>query len=159
MVGTVTPGPEESPRAISTSAPVTEPEPAANSASGAPSAEAKTFPPLKTPTIQEFRNEVARDPETTPPSLLRFAAVLGPRMEAALKSEDAAKALEPELEDCALARNGHGAIASVQATCLSDARKLGRAYPDSLGERAANLTSQADPSVTRLLSVLPADER
>jgi len=102
-----------------------------------------------TPSISTLREEVKKDPHTTPQSLLRFGLAVGQRMEKALASETAANAFLNELEGC-LGSASHEVPQAAQALCIESARDLAKKYPN-LNVRAEKLAAQADPSVARLV--------
>ncbi len=102
----------------------------------------------KIPSIAHVRDEVAKDPHSTPASLLSFAADLAPKMEAGMKDEKSAQHFIEELKDCAL---GNGAE-SARALCLSDAQMLSKKFP-SLQPQFENILDHADPRVSRLADV------
>jgi hypothetical protein len=119
--------------------------------SAAASEPAPTPLPLNqvTPSIGALREEIKKDPHTTPQSLLRFGLSVGQRMEKALASETTASAFLNELEEC-VATTSHDVPQAAQALCIESARDLAQKYP-SLSARAEQLAAQADPAVARLV--------
>ncbi len=100
------------------------------------------------PSLTETREEVAANPHGTPPSLLSFAASLGPRLDEALRSPDKAEPFFNELVDCVEAPHGR-MTPSAQALCLANVRRLGQKIP-AFRDRAAAAAERADPEVVRL---------
>src|SRR5665213_1288724 len=78
------------------------------------------------PDKKTVREEVERDPHSTPPSLLKFSVELNHKQIAALLSEDRATAFLTELKTCALEKES---LNSVQALCLLNAKRLAKSYP------------------------------
>jgi hypothetical protein len=85
-----------------------------------------------------------------PKSSLFFAARLGKKMEAALKSEDGAASLFQELQDCVTSQRLEGSVTS-QTLCLQDAQELAQAYPQRLKDPYGALYQRAEPRVRSLL--------
>jgi hypothetical protein len=102
------------------------------------------------PDQQTLRKEAEEDPERVPRSTLFFAARLGKKMEAALKSEEGAASLFQELQDCVTSQRLEGSVTS-QTLCLQDAQQLSQAYPSRLKEQYATLFERAEPRVRSLL--------
>jgi hypothetical protein len=100
------------------------------------------------PTLDKARDEVGENPHVTPKSLISFARELGPRMEMAMKSSEAADTLFTELEECAGSPRGR-LNPSAQALCLVDMRDLAKKYPD-LRPREKAVSEKADAGVLKL---------
>jgi hypothetical protein len=106
---------------------------------------------LDLPNLKDVRKEIARDPHTTPPSLVTFAADLGGKMDEALTSETKASYFFGQLERCAL--SGKGSTRSVQALCLSDAQRVQDKYK-SLKNDYDHLQSQAPAEVVKMSKIV-----
>lgn len=100
------------------------------------------------PTAEKIREEVEKNPHVPADSLISFAADLAPKMEAAMKSPEAAEKFFVELEDCLGSSRLRGS-ATVRALCLVNIRRLGQKVP-SLKARADAAFEKADPELQRL---------
>lgn len=102
----------------------------APSPSGTPAAAEVSEPEERvidfTPKRETYRTEVDRDPHGTPPSLQHFARRMAAKMETGMRTESAARALIPELHDCA--RNSE--VESPRAVCVMNGRRLARKFPN-----------------------------
>jgi len=103
---------------------------------------------LEAPPVQNLRDEVAKDPHGTPPSLLRYAAQIADRMEAAFQSPQEADRLYPELEDC-VKDPGGTVTQTVKLTCYVNALRLSRRYGKRFEGRAEAL-AQASPGTAKM---------
>jgi hypothetical protein len=100
-----------------------------------------------TPTLQNLRDDIAKDPHNAPASMIKFAVELGHRMDDAEKSRAFAGDFLDDLESCTLSGDN---ASSIRALCLSHANRLSAKYED-MKPRVENLARRADPEVTRLL--------
>lgn len=99
-----------------------------------------------TPTAEDLRAEVAKDPHLPPPTLMKFAAALGERMQAAEKSELESTNLVSELDEC-LRNENHPE--GIRAMCLASASRLAKRYP-TLQDRTAEMVRVAGPRISNL---------
>lgn len=105
-----------------------------------------------TPPLGELRAEVGRDPHNTPTALLKFSVALGVKTEHALESEEAARDLYRELNEClegGVERNAR----SVQALCLRKAAELKDKHEALSGDYEV-LRKKADPQAGELVDFL-----
>ncbi len=102
------------------------------------------------PEVEDYRDQAEKNPHSTPEVVLKFAAQMGPKMEAAFNSEEAALALMPELKDCAL----QAEIRSIRALCFSNVVELETKYP-SLQNPRKELESEMDSATLELARKLP----
>lgn len=105
-----------------------------------------------TPRLVKLREEAARNPHGTPPSLLMFSDEVGERV-AQVRNEREATALFRELEEC-LVKPEDPSSHSVQGICLINARDLSRKFE---GLRAAytSLEKKSNPDVVKSIRDLP----
>ncbi|HTL12310.1 MAG TPA: hypothetical protein VL588_07470 [Bdellovibrionota bacterium] len=111
---------------------------------------------LEAPPVQNLRDEVAKDPHGTPPSLLRYAAQMADRMEAAFQSPEEADRLYPELEDC-VKDPGGTVTQTVKLTCYVNALRLSRRYGKRFEGRADAL-AQASPGTAKMAHATGLDQ-
>jgi hypothetical protein len=102
----------------------------------------------KPPTARELADDVRINPHNPPLSLVRFAMEMSPRLEEALRNENAAQKLFGELENCVTDKRLEGAV-STQAVCLNDAKQITEKHA-SLGSRYDLLTRHASPQALLL---------
>lgn len=107
------------------------------------------------PLNTELRQEVARNPHQTPPSLLRFGADVGKRLSQAKKSETEASRFLTELSECGTSELGAQMPVQVQAMCLITASQLGKVWP-TLHSRVEEILKSSDPKSLDLASRLLA---
>jgi hypothetical protein len=79
------------------------------------------------PRPAQVREEVRSDPHQAPPSLLKFARVLGSQLERARKDQEFSLRLLESLEDCV---RSTGVIDSARALCLRQSRRVPGFHPD-----------------------------
>lgn len=110
---------------------------------------------LAFPALDQVREEVRQNPHHTAPTLVSFARSLAPKMEAAQHSPEKARSLFEELRNCALgyAKAGEQSLASVQALCLHNAKRLSETHP-GLAQGYRSLTQKASPEVMDLLAMM-----
>lgn len=100
------------------------------------------------PTISTLREEVEKDPHRTPDSFHAFAAEMGRRMEAVQRTPEKAPQFFSELSECV--KNPElASTPTVQALCLTNARRLGKKFPNLKAE-AEKLNAAATPEARRL---------
>lgn len=102
------------------------------------------------PTQELLRDEIQKDPHSTPPSLLEFANDLTPRLKRALRSEQDASRFFGELRECAESDQSRAVPLTVQAICLSNALVLTDRYPNLRGEYT-HLLAHVDQEVIHLI--------
>jgi hypothetical protein len=98
------------------------------------------------PSPEVYRKEVAEDPHSPPPSMLRFAAGLAPRFAEAQKSPAKADEFYDDLRECA---EGANVPQSAKALCIVNIRDLGKKVP-ALRARSEAYWDRADPKLKRL---------
>lgn len=101
------------------------------------------------PSKGQYQFEALADPHSTPPSLLRFAAMMAREMKQAKADVTDALELMDKLCRCALATNEE--ILAVRATCAENARTLARRYPSELSKDLDMLMVKLDKKVKTLL--------
>ncbi|MCC7443033.1 MAG: hypothetical protein IT285_15475 [Bdellovibrionales bacterium] len=111
---------------------------------------------LESPSVESLREEVARNPHGTPPSLLLYAQRMADRMEAAMQTGDEADRLFAELEDCVRSPTERVTI-QVQVVCYTNAGRLSRKYGGRFKERFENLVASA-PTVASMVKAMGLDE-
>ncbi len=105
------------------------------------------------PKLDSIRDAIKENPHVTPPSVVEFAASLGERMKDAIESEDAAKDLYPELQNCAQDLPKGSFAFTPRAMCYSDAEQLSKQYPSLQGE-FEKLKEGLDPELKQKFSKL-----
>jgi hypothetical protein len=98
------------------------------------------------PSTEELRAEVANDPHLPPPSLMKFAEVMGKYLEQAEQSEDAAANFVGELDEC-LRDEEHPE--PIRALCLASANRLSNKF-EVLKPRTAEMANAAGDHLTEL---------
>lgn len=106
------------------------------------------------PTIASLREEVKKDPHSTPHSLLRFAADLGVRMKAAKTDNAEAQKLLGELTTCVTSDQDGASPVQARALCLVTARELAQQWPD-MHDDVEKLVKGADPEIAELATKVP----
>lgn len=143
---------ERSPSLVGTAA--NAPEISASGLAPSPSdsnpdvAESPDVAPLESlvPTTARLREEVARDPERTPESLVRFSREVRARTDRALRDGEGGR-LFGELERCVSASE---AAPQAQVICVSNADRLAGSDP-ALAMRARALHAAASPEARSAL--------
>jgi hypothetical protein len=112
------------------------------------------------PSAEIVRSEVARNPHTTPPSLIQFAAAMSAKFSRAVQSPENAKIYLEELERC-IDADSPSTVASAQGLCILHMRELVGRFP-VLEERAKKiLDDSTNERAKYLASLMPtaADHR
>lgn len=99
------------------------------------------------PDQKDVKEDVKKDPHSTPDSIVKFAKTMGPLMDKAYLSGDDAKVLINELHDCAL---DDSVAQAARALCVSNADKLAKAHPQ-IKDKAADIRANVSPEVMKLL--------
>lgn len=100
------------------------------------------------PSLELIKEEVQKDPHSTPNSLITFAKKLGPLMEKALKNLTNAEMLADELQDCAM---DESIIHSARATCVANMERLAERH-QIFEERAEQIKKNVSSDVRTLLN-------
>lgn len=106
------------------------------------------------PTISTLRDEVRKDPHSTPHSLLRFGVDIGVRMEAAKSNPAEAQKLLGELKTCVTSDQGGDSPVQARALCLVSARELAQQWP-GMQDDVEKLVKDADPQIIELATKIP----
>ena len=118
----------------------------------------RTLPPLIkiVPNQMTLREEVRKNPEETPKSLLLFSLDLGERMEEAGSSTSSTDKFFGELEECVLEKSKDNAgdssnqpAQTAQALCLLNANRLAQTHEELKG-RYKDLELHAAPAIVSL---------
>jgi len=104
------------------------------------------------PNLQAYKDEIAANPHGAPPSLRRFAEAMAAKMEPALKDENAAKSLVPELGECVKSAS----VTAAQQTCLVNAKRLAKIHPRLAGD-VKSIEDSAPNDVKRRAMLLDPD--
>ena len=123
----------------------------------APSSAPSVSLEIAVPSREEVRAEVAKDPHATPFSLMKFAASLGPKLEASMASEDTAKKFFSELTSCTEDTQG-GHPESARALCLHNAHLLREKY-SSLKEPYETLRNSVPERIGSLADIVNGDRK
>ncbi|MCM2321677.1 MAG: hypothetical protein NDJ90_00265 [Oligoflexia bacterium] len=118
-------------------------------------AEALFRTPLRSPSLGTIREETARDPHVTPPTLLSFGAELGARLTVAAQSE--AKGLEflDQLQECVTTNAEARTAPAAQAMCLIHGKWLTQRQPGLKG-KFEELRAQAGPEAQSIFRMMTA---
>ena len=109
------------------------------------------------PLSATLRAEVAKDPHSTPASLLRFGVDLGEQMQLARQSKTEAVRLMKELKTCALPEDLLNSPIQVRALCLVSVRKLEPIWTE-LREEGESIVEAADQEAIALAKNIPGFE-
>lgn len=101
---------------------------------------------VKAPETHDYREEAAKDPHSTPPSLLAFADQMADAMDEAKKDEQKGSALFSKLDTCVM---GDGP-SPARALCAENAKRLAKMYP-SLKTSLDDLMKKMPEDVARLV--------
>ena len=109
------------------------------------------------PTTSTLREEVKKDPHSTPPSLLRFAVDIGVRMKAAKTNNAEAQKLLGELKTCVTSDQDGNSPARARALCLVSARELAQQWPSmpEMKDDVEKLVKGTDPQIIELATKIP----
>jgi hypothetical protein len=102
----------------------------------------------ESPTLDLVRKEAEQNPHETPPSILKFAADLGEKMQVARQSENEARKFYPELSNCARDVPAGSYASTPQTLCFTDAVELAKQYP-SLARNLDGLKQDLDPDTLK----------
>jgi hypothetical protein len=102
----------------------------------------------ESPSLDQVRKEAEQNPHQTPPSIIKFAADLGEKMEAARQSEGDAQKLYPELASCAQDIPAKSYASTPRMLCFSDAVELAKQYP-SLNRNLDEIKQDLDPDTLK----------
>jgi hypothetical protein len=119
----------------------------------APAPQASKTVRQEAPSLERVRQAVVDNPHVTPLPLIEFSVSIGRKMEVALESEDKARSLFAEFEECALGADLKGSQ-TVQALCILNAKRLSARYSD-LADRYQDLEKRSDPAAVRLMQAAP----
>ena len=106
------------------------------------------------PNVETYREEVKRNPHHTPPSIIRFAALLAPHITRGMKDVNEAEKVFNYLQDCALEKNT--VPVSSRAFCVSTAEGFAKRFPQSYESRYQTLKNRVDQDVAELLGKMKA---
>ena len=112
-----------------------------------PSGVSESPDPGAGPSVSTFRKEVSENPHSTPPSLVKLAEEMGPKMSEAKKSYEKARDTFEELERCVAVAE----VTTAKALCYSNAKDLAALYSE-LKPDFESLTARTPAEVIRLVN-------
>lgn len=106
--------------------------------------------PIQSPDIAAIREEVKKDPHSTPMGLTRFGAELGARISIARESEDNARVFLSQMKDCVSSETHYPAA---EAMCLLHAQWITQNYPQ-LKDFQDGIQASASPESRRIFNLM-----